>query len=123
MHRQAVSAALWVVALFVCMGLVLAAAAGTGHDVAFDLVPTLKAVGIGGALGMLALIGMKAAPRPALVSAAFLLMWIGGVAGGIITMVGQTFGLPLIDPWLAAADSWLGLSSKDVVGMIVAVPL
>jgi membrane-associated phospholipid phosphatase len=122
MHRQAVSAALWVVALFVCMGLVLAAAAGTGHDVAFDLVPTLKAVGIGGAFGMLALIGMKAAPRPALVSAAFLLLWIGGVAGGIITMVGQTFGLPLIDPWLAAADSWLGLSSKDVVGMIVAVP-
>ena len=119
---QAVSAALWLTGLFFVMAAVIGIATATGHHVSFDLVPTLKALGMAAAFGVLALIGMKSAPRPALVSAAFLLIWIGGVAGGIITMVGQMFGQPLIDPWLARADSWIGISSADVVRMVVAVP-
>jgi membrane-associated phospholipid phosphatase len=122
LQRQSVSAAFWLCALFAAMAAVIGTAEVSGYHVAFDVIPTLKALGIAAAFGVLALIGMKAAPRPALISAAFLLVWIGGVAGGIVSMVGQMFGQPLIDPWLARADSLLGISSGDVVRTVVAVP-
>lgn len=122
LRRQAVSAALWLSALYVAMAGVIGAAIATGHHVTFDLVATLKAVAISAAFGLLALIGAKHAPRPARISASFLLLWIGGVAGGIICMVGAMFGAPYVDPWLAAADRTLGLSAADVVRMVAATP-
>jgi len=113
---------MWLSALFVAMAGVIGAAIATGHDVTFDVGATLKAVAIAAAFGLLAFIGARHAPRPARISASFLLLWMGGVAGGITCMVGAMFGAPFVDPWLAAADHTLGVSAADVVRTVVATP-
>lgn len=52
----------------------------------------------------------------------YLVLWGGGLAGGVLCMVAPMFNMPMIDPSLAAGDKWLGLTSADVIRAVIAVP-
>jgi membrane-associated phospholipid phosphatase len=119
---QAVSAAVWLGLLVGSLILVLMAASFAGLQVSFDLPPTVKVLGVLGVFALLAWRATNVLPRVALVAASFLILWGGGLAGGILCMVAAMFRFPLIDPWLATADTWLGLTTVDVVRWVVAVP-
>ena len=119
---QAVSAAVWLVVLVASLMLVLCAAPLAGLRISFELLPTLKAVGIFAVFGLLAWRARELAPRVALVAASYLVLWGGGLTGGTLCMVAPMFGFPMIDPWLATADTWLGVTSADAIRGIIAIP-
>lgn len=56
--------------------------------------------------------------RLALALGGLLSISLAGSAGGVISIVGQAFAFPMIDPWLAAVDGAFGLSSLSTVGVI-----
>jgi membrane-associated phospholipid phosphatase len=55
-------------------------------------------------------------------AATYLVLWGGGLAGGVLCMVAPMFNFPMIDPSLAAADHALGITSADVIRWVIAVP-
>jgi len=119
---QAVSAATWFIGLVASLLLILCAAPAAGLRVSFDPIPTTKALSL---LGVFALLAWKARtimPRVALVASSFVVIWGGALAGGALCMIAAMFRFPLIDPWLAAADTWLGINTVDVVRLVVAIP-
>lgn len=108
--------------LFACLGIVLCAAPHAGLRISFELAPTLKAFGIAGVFALLAWRARKLAPRVSMFAATYLVLWGGGLAGGVLCMVAPMFNFPMIDPSLAAADKWLGVTSADVIRWVIAVP-
>lgn len=119
---QAVSAAMWLSALIACTLLMVTSASRNGLQVAFDPWPTLKVVATIAVLAALAWKGARVAPRISMVAASYLVLWVGGLAGGVLCMVATMFRFPLIDRWLAAADASLGITTADVVRLVVAIP-
>jgi membrane-associated phospholipid phosphatase len=113
---------MWVAALFASLAVVLCAAPHAGLRISFELAPTLKAVGIAGVFALLAIRAQKLAPRVSMFAGSYLVLWGGGLAGGVLCMVAPMFNMPMIDPSLAAADKWLGLTSADVIRAVIAVP-
>jgi membrane-associated phospholipid phosphatase len=103
--------------------IVLAAAPLTGLGIGFELAPTAKALGLLGIFALLAQRTRTLAPRVSLVAAGFLVLWGGGLAGGLLCMIAPMFNFPMIDPTLAAADRALGVTSIDVIRWIIAIPL
>jgi membrane-associated phospholipid phosphatase len=119
---QAVSAAIWTGVLFTSLLLVLCAAPHAGLRISFELLPTLKAVGIAGVFALLAIRARNLAFRVSMFAWSYLVLWGGGLAGGVLCMVAPMFNMPMIDPSLAAADKWFGLTSADVIRWVIAVP-
>jgi membrane-associated phospholipid phosphatase len=58
-------------------------------------------------------------PRLASSSGIILVLLGGGLAGGMICLVGQTFALPLIDPMLHRADLMLGVDVEAAIETVV----
>jgi membrane-associated phospholipid phosphatase len=119
---QAVSAAIWFSALIASTLLVVVSAPASGLHIAIDVYPSLQVLATIGVLVLLALKTARIAPRISMVAASYLVVWVGGLAGAILSMVGTMFRFPFIDRWLAAADAALGLTTADVVSLVVAVP-
>ena len=113
---------MWMTALLTAFALVLCAAPLADLRVSFDLVPTLKTLGILAVFAVLAVRARKLAPRVSMFAWSYVVLWGGGLAAGALCMVAAMFRFPLIDPWLAAADRSLGISTVDVLRCIVAVP-
>jgi membrane-associated phospholipid phosphatase len=113
---------MWTAALFTSLAVVLCAAPFAGLRISFELLPTLKAVGIAAVFGLLALRSQKLAPRVSLFAASYLVLWGGGLAGGVLCMVAPMFNFPMIDPSLATADKWLGVTAADLIRCVIAVP-
>jgi membrane-associated phospholipid phosphatase len=108
--------------LFTALAAVLLAAPHAGLRISFEVSPTLKAVGIAGVFALLALRARELAPRVSMFAGTYLVLWGGGLAGGVLCMVAPMFNMPMIDPSLAAADRWLGLTSADVIRWVIDVP-
>ena len=51
-----------------------------------------------------------------------LILFAGGLAGGLICLVGQTFALPFIDPLLHRGDLALGIDVESIVRGVVRIP-
>lgn len=119
---HAASAWTWFAVLIGCTIFVVAAAPLCGLHVAFAGYATVKVLAIAAVFAALAWKSARIAPRIHLVAASYLILWVGGLAGGILCMVAAMFRFPLIDPWLAAADRMLGITSVDVLRWILAVP-
>jgi membrane-associated phospholipid phosphatase len=117
-----ISAGVWMAVLFTALFAVLAAAPYAGLRISFQLLPTLKAVGIAGVFALLALKARRLAPRVSMFAGTYLVLWGGGLAGGVLCMVAPMFNMPMIDPWLAQADKLLGVTSADVIRWVIAVP-
>jgi len=113
---------MWFFALIASALLVLASAPANGLRVAFDVYPSLQVLATICVLILLAWRSARIAPRVCMAAASYVVIWVGGLAGGILSMVGTMFRFTLIDRWLAAADYALGLTSADIVRLIVAVP-
>jgi membrane-associated phospholipid phosphatase len=108
--------------LFTALLLVLCSAPYAGLRISFEVLPTLKAVGIAAVFALLAWRAQKLAARVSMFAATYLVLWGGGLAGGVLCMVAPMFNFPMIDPSLAAADHALGVTSADVIRWIIAVP-
>jgi membrane-associated phospholipid phosphatase len=113
---------MWVAAIFTSLLVVLCAAPHAGLRISFELLPTFKALGIAGVFALLAIRAQKLAPRVSMFASSYLVLWGGGLAGGVLCMVAPMFNMPMIDASLAAADKWLGLTSADVIRAVIAVP-
>jgi hypothetical protein len=80
-------------------------------------------------LGILLCLGLgyiRYARRPAdrrlgVAMRSLLTIFAAGSAGGLVSLLGQTFAFPLIDEPLAAADRALGLTAVDITGAVVAI--
>ncbi len=100
----------------------LAAAPLAGLSIGFELVATAQALGLLAVFALLAWRSRILAPRVSLVAAGYLALWGGSLAGGLLCMIAPMFNFPMIDPWLAASDTWLGITSADVIRGIIAIP-
>ena len=74
------------------------------------------------AIAALAMLCRSISARCAVAVGSFFVLLSAAAATGILSMVGQMFGFPLIDGSLAAADRLLGVTASDVVRMTVAIP-
>jgi membrane-associated phospholipid phosphatase len=119
---QAVSAAVWMSVLIAALLAFLAAARLAGLRIEFEFLPTAQALGVLGVFALLAHRTLTLVPRVSLVAAFTFVLWGGGLAGGVLCMIGPMFNFPLIDPTLAAADRWIGVTSADAIRWIVAIP-
>ena len=119
---QMVSAAIWMVVLFAVLLISLATAPLAGLRIGFELLPTAKALGLLGVFALLAQRTRTLAPRVSLVASGYLVLWGGSLAGGILCMIAPMFNFPMIDPELAAADRWMGVTSFDAIRWIIAMP-
>lgn len=117
------SAFLWLSVTVVVAAIVIAAAFAAGLRVAFDTGETTRALLIMSGIGLFAFCCRNVAPRCAVALASFFVLMLAGAAAGTLSMVGQMFGLPLIDRWLAAADEQLGITALDIVRIVVAAPI
>lgn len=61
-------------------------------------------------------------PRLADCAGVVVVLFGGGLAGGLICLVGQTFALPLVDPLLHRADLLLGIDVEAVVRGVASIP-
>lgn len=113
---------MWMAVQFACLAIVICTAPYAGLHISFELLPTLKALGIAGVFALLALRTRILAPRISMFAGSYLVLWGGGLAGGALCMVAPMFNFPMIDPSLAAADKWLGITSADVIRSVIAVP-
>lgn len=88
----------------------------------FASAATTQVLAVATVFVALSLKSAKIAPRVFLISSSYLILWVGGLAGGILCMVAALFHFPLIDPWLAAFDARLGLSAAFLVKVVTGVP-
>jgi len=60
--------------------------------------------------------------RLANTAGAMMILSVGGLAGGLVCLLGQTFALPFIDPILHRADSALGVDLESVIRGVLRIP-
>ena len=66
--------------------------------------------------------GPRREDRLATGAGAVLALFAGGLAGGLVCLVGQTFALPFIDPLLNRADALLGFNAMSFLQGIISLP-
>ena len=105
------------------MMLFLLAAALRGLKLSIEPVPVLMTLAVIGAL-LLAYRRQKGAQgdvRLANSAGIVMVLFSGGLAGGLICLVGQTFALPFIDPLLHRSDQMIGVDLTAIIGWITRV--
>lgn len=112
--------------LTTCLGLAvmtlfLFAAALRGLELRIEPAPVAATFTVIGAL-LLAYrrqLGANGDVRLANSAGIVMVVFSGGLAGGLICLVGQTFALPFIDPLLQRGDQMIGVNLTAVIGWIV----
>ena len=102
------------------MMLFLLASALRGLKLGIEPVPVLLTLMVIGAL-LVAYWRQKGAQgdvRLANSAGVVMVLFSGGLAGGLICLVGQTFALPFIDPLLHRSDRMIGVDLTAIIGWI-----
>lgn len=112
-------ACLWIVAVSVS----IAAAFAIGCDVAIDPSGTAVPAALLAALIFVsARLQRSHFARPADCFGTLGLMWLGGLAGGALSLLGLRLGMPIVDDFLHAADLSLGLDGRAFAAWIADRP-
>jgi membrane-associated phospholipid phosphatase len=103
--------------------LILAAAALAGLKLSVRAGPALTALSLILALGWVRRRHWRPGGDRRLACGAdvVLLLFQGGIAGGLICLVGQTFAMPFIDPLLSRCDQTLGVDLEAFIAGMVQV--
>lgn len=102
------------------MMLVLLAAASRGLKLGIEPVPVVVTLVVIGALLMAyrRQLGAQGDARLANSAGIVMVLFTGGLSGGLICLVGQTFALPFIDPLLHRSDQMIGVDLTALIGWI-----
>jgi hypothetical protein len=113
-------ATIWLVLLMIVVAVGLMAALGVSGDaVSFAGVAQFIAAAL---LASVVLRKSGRLSRLAICLGAQGLVGLGGIAGGIICLMGLQFGFPVADPALRAADEALGISGLPLVEWVTRAP-
>jgi hypothetical protein len=120
---QFVSAAAWLLGVVLVAALVVGAAVERGLSVGVKAPAALLVAAFLAAVALFHVRCRRSGDRRlALALGALFSIFVAGAAGGVISIVGQMFALPLVDAPLAAADAALGIDVVAMVGSVARVP-
>jgi membrane-associated phospholipid phosphatase len=107
----------------VAAGVILLLAAARGLELSVSITPTLLAIALLVALHLVRLRHEKDGGDNRLAASVRCVsaLYVGGLSGALLCLVGQTFARPLIDPLLHQGDLMLGVDVRSLIDATISV--